>query len=232
MKAIFNRQTPLVYLITDRQMLPRQSRSPEPAGLIDFLGAALAAGVDLIQLRERDLPARTVLSIADALAPLAEQTGAAILINDRADVAACAGTGVHLTTRSLKADAVRRAFGEHMLIGASTHNLAEARAAASEGADFIVFGPVFETESKKAYGPPVGLAALQEVAEQLTIPVIALGGIKPSNFHNTLAAGAAGIAAISMFVEAGDLRGLIRRIKSNREGQLNAERKATTDEHR
>ncbi|MEN3333643.1 MAG: thiamine-phosphate pyrophosphorylase [Blastocatellia bacterium] len=216
MKAIFNRQTPLVYLITDRQMLPRQSRSPEPTELIDFLTAALAAGVDLIQLRERDLPARAVLTIADALAPLAEQTGAAILINDRADLAACACTGVHLTTRSLKADAIRRAFGAHMLIGASTHNLAEARAAASEGADFIVFGPVFETESKKAYGSPVGLAALQEVAEQMTIPVIALGGIKPNNFHHTLAAGAAGIAAISMFVEAGDLRSLIRRIKSNR----------------
>ena len=215
MKAIFNRQTPLVYLITDRQMLPRQNRSPAPAGLIEFLGAALAAGVDLIQLRERDLPARAVLAIADAIAPLAEQTGAAILINDRADVAACAGTGVHLTTRSLNADAVRRAFGERMLIGASTHNLAEARAAASQGADFIVFGPVFETESKQAYGPPVGLAALREVVERLTIPVIALGGIKPSNFHNTLAAGAAGIAAISMFVEADDLRGLIQRIKSS-----------------
>ena len=194
-------------------MLSRQSRSLEPTELIDFLSVALAAGVDLIQLRERDLPARTVLTIADALAPLAEQTGAAILINDRADVAACAGTGVQLTTRSLKADAVRRAFGEQLLIGASTHNLAEARAAASEGADFIVFGPVFETESKKTYGPPVGLAALQEVAEQLTIPVIALGGIKPGNFHNTRAAGAAGIAAISMFVEAGDLRNLIRQIK-------------------
>lgn len=213
MKAIFNRQTPLVYLITDRQMMPRQSRSPEPAGLIDFLRAALAAGVDLIQLRERDLSARAVLTLADVIAPLAEQTGAAILINDRADVAACAGTGVHLTTRSMKANAVRRAFGEHMLIGASTHNLAEARAAASEGADFIVFGPVFETESKKAYGPPVGLAALQEVAEQLTVPVIALGGIKPNNFPDALRAGVAGIAAISMFVEASDLRGLIQRIK-------------------
>jgi thiamine-phosphate pyrophosphorylase len=197
-------------------MMPRQNRSPEPTELIDFLRAALAAGVDLIQLRERDLPARAVLTIADAIVPLAEQTGAAILINDRADVAACAGTGVHLTTRSMKANAVRRAFGEHMLIGASTHNLAEACAAANEGADFIVFGPVFETESKKAYGPPVSLAALQEVAEQLTIPVIALGGIKPDNFHDALRAGAAGIAAISMFVEVGDLRGLIQRIKSSR----------------
>src|SRR6185369_13182945 len=182
MKAILKRRTPLVYLITDRRKLPRQSRRPEPQALIDSLRAAIAAGVDLIQLRERDLPARALLAIADAIAPQAEQAGASILINDRADVAACAGAGVHLTTRSMKAEAVRRAFGERMLIGASTHNLDEARAAASEGADFIVFGPVFETESKKFYGPPVGLAALRAVVGQLTIPVIALGGIKPDNF--------------------------------------------------
>lgn len=194
-------------------MLPRQSRSPETARLIDFLRAALAAGVDLIQLRERDLAARSLLAIADTLAPLIHQTGAALLINDRADVAACAGAGVHLTTRGMRADAVRRAFGGRMLIGASTHNLKEARAAASNGADFIVFGPVFETESKKTYGPPVGLAALQEVAEQLPIPVIALGGIKPDNLHDALGAGAAGIAAISMFVEADDLGSLILQIK-------------------
>jgi thiamine-phosphate pyrophosphorylase len=213
MQAIFSRQRPLVYLITDRQMLSPQSRNPEPTRLIDFLRAALAAGVDLIQLREPDLAARSLLAIADALAPLLHQTGAALLINDRADVSACAGAGVHLPTRGMRADAVRRAFGERMLIGASTHNLTEARAAASDGADFIVFGPVFETESKKAYGPPVGLAALQEAAAQLPIPVIALGGIKPGNLPDALGAGAAGIAAISMFVEADDLGGLILQIK-------------------
>jgi len=152
--------------------------------------------------------------------PVARTAGAALLINDRADLAAGAGAGVHLTTRSMPADAVRRAFGQSLLVGASTHNLAEADTAARGGADFIVFGPVFETESKKAYGPPVGLAALREVVERLTIPVIALGGIKPCNFHDALQTGAAGIAAISMFVEARDLGGLVRQIK----------RKVTSDE--
>jgi thiamine-phosphate pyrophosphorylase len=215
MRAILKRQTPLVYLITDRLMLTRRSRAPHPQALIDFLRAAIAAGVDLIQLRERDLPARDMLTITDAVAADAARAGTLLLINDRADIAACAGAGVHLTTRSMQADAVRRAFGERMLIGASTHSLDEARAAASAGADFIVFGPVFETESKKMYGPPVGFAALREVAEQLTIPVIALGGIKPANFSEALRAGAAGVAAISMFIEADDLRGLIRRIKAS-----------------
>ncbi|MFL6213776.1 MAG: thiamine phosphate synthase [Blastocatellia bacterium] len=215
MKATLKRPTPLVYLITDRQMLTRRSRAPQPQALIDFLRAAIAAGVDLIQLRERDLSAREMLAIADTIAMDAEQSGASLLINDRADIAACAGAGVHLTTRSMTAEVVRRAFGEQMLIGASTHSLDEARTAASKGADFIVFGPVFETESKKMYGPPVGLAALREVAEQLTIPVIALGGIKPDNFSEALRAGAAGVAAISMFVEADDLRGLLDTIRES-----------------
>ena len=194
-------------------MLPRQSRPP--SALIDFLDAAFAAGVDLIQLRERDLSARELLAISDALIPRAEASGAALLINDRADVAACSRAGVHLTTRSLKASAVRRAFGEQMLIGASTHSLAEAHAAAGEGADFIVFGPVFETASKKVYGPPVGLDALREVVERTAIPVIALGGIKPDNFQDALRAGAAGVAAISMFVDAADLPRLVTQIKES-----------------
>src|ERR1051325_8229483 len=141
MKATLTRPTPLVYLITDRLMLTRRNQAPEPRALIDFLRAAIDAGVDLIQLRERDLAARDVLAIADAIAASAEQAGTSLLINDRADVAACAGAGVHLTTRSMTAAAVRRAFGDPMLIGASTHSLDEARAAESEGADFIVFGP-------------------------------------------------------------------------------------------
>jgi thiamine-phosphate pyrophosphorylase len=177
----------------------------------------MTAGVDLIQLRERDLSARDLFAIAGALAPLAEQTGKSILINDRADVAAAAGVGVHLTTRSMKPPAIRRAFGAQMMIGVSTHNLAEASEAADGGADFIAFGPVFETESKKMYGPPVGLVALQEVVRQLTIPVIALGGIKPENFRDALAAGAAGVAAISMFVDTSDLRGLVQQIKGSRD---------------
>jgi thiamine-phosphate pyrophosphorylase len=217
MKAILKRQTPLVYLIGDRRQLKPRSSDLETAALIDFLRSAIAAGVDLIQLRERDLAPRATLAIADAIAPLAQNRGAALLINDRADVAACAGAGAHLTTRSLPPDAVRRAFGESLLIGASTHNLQEAGEAERAGADFIVFGPVFETDSKKAYGPPVGLAALRAVVERLTIPVIALGGIKPNNFHEALSVGAAGVAAISMFVEASALSGLIQKIKSSRQ---------------
>src|SRR5262249_9307266 len=136
-----------------------------------------------------------------------------ILINDRVDIAAACGIGVHLTTRSLSAEVVRKRFGKTMLIGASTHSLAEAQAAEEGGANFVVFGPVFETESKKIYGEPVGLSALSEVVKQLQIPVLALGGIKLGNYRDALQTGAAGIAAISLFTAADNMENLVRRLK-------------------
>jgi thiamine-phosphate pyrophosphorylase len=137
-----------------------------------------------------------------------------MLINDRADVAASAGAGVHLTTRSMTAAVVRRAFGPSMLIGVSTHSLQEAEEAEQKGANFVVFGPVFETESKMVYGPPVGAEALREVVARVSIPVLALGGINLSNFREPLDCGAAGIAGISLFAKAEDLSALVLAIKS------------------
>lgn len=181
--------------------------------LNDFLDEALSAGVDMIQIRERDLSARELFSLAEPIAIKASKTGINLLINDRADVAASLNCGVHLTTRSLPARVVRNTFGSKMLIGVSTHNIEEARAAESGGADFIVFGPVFETESKTVYGKPVGLEALRAVANELRIPVIALGGIKLTNYLLALKAGAAGIAAISLFTEANDLNQVVSEMK-------------------
>src|SRR3982750_73832 len=135
---MLNRTRPLVYLITDRKLLPPTSRAEIPT-LIDFIKRAVAAGVDMLQVRERDLSANDLLSLTEAVGQIAQASGALALVNDRADVAASAGVGVHLTTRSLEAEVVRGAFGQEMLIGVSTHTLEEARAAESQGADFIVF---------------------------------------------------------------------------------------------
>jgi thiamine-phosphate pyrophosphorylase len=206
-----NRTTPLLYLITDRRTLPHKT------GLITLINSierALSAGVDLIQIRERDLSARDLLLIADSVAGPARGTGAHILINDRADVAACAGAGVHLTTRSMSPDVVRGAFDQNMLVGASTHNLVEARSAERAGADFIVFGPVFETASKKQFGPPVGVEALRTVANSVRVPVLALGGVNAHNFREALDAGASGIAGISLFSNACEIDNIVREIKS------------------
>ena len=124
-----------------------------------------------------------------------------LLVNDRADIARAAGAdGVHLTGRSLPANVVRNIFGPEFVIGVSTHSLAEARAAQAAGADFVVFGPIFDTESKRAFGPPQGLAKLREIARELRgFPVIAIGGVTPDNIDECISAGATGVAGISMF---------------------------------
>ncbi|MFY9607937.1 MAG: thiamine phosphate synthase [Blastocatellia bacterium] len=183
------------------------------ASLVEFIERAFAAGVDILQIRERDLPARDILSISEAAVRIARKTGACVMVNDRADVARCAGGGVHLTTRSLGVHAVKSAFGPEMIVGVSTHNLEEAVAAENGGADFVVFGPVFETSSKRSYGPPVGVASLGAVARSVRIPVLALGGITLANFHETIEEGAAGIAAISLFARAADLERVVKTIK-------------------
>lgn len=124
-----------------------------------------------------------------------------LLINDRFDVAAATGAdGVHLTTSSLRADVVRRAFGDKFLIGVSTHSLAEANLARRGGADFVVFGPVFETASKKEFGEAQGLDTLARVSSELApFPVLALGGVTADNAADCVRSGARGVAAIRMF---------------------------------
>lgn len=212
-RLIQDRSTPLLYLITDRTLLPHQNSGSDLTFLIDFVDRAVAAGVDMVQIRERDLSARDLTYLSEAVAKLARPMGARVLINDRADIAACSADGVHLTTRSLTADVVRQTFGSDLLIGVSTHTFNEAAAAERDGADFIVFGPVFETASKQAYGEPVGVEALRAVAARLGIPVLALGGISLSNFREALDAGAAGVAGISIFTDASDLASVVNAIK-------------------
>jgi thiamine-phosphate pyrophosphorylase len=169
----------------------------------------------MLQIRERDLTARDLFSISEATVQRARSTDVRVLVNDRADIAQCAGAGVHLTTRSLDAEVVRRAFGPEMIIGASTHNVEEVMDAEDGGADFVVFGPVFETASKLRYGPPVGVAALRTASRRAGIPVLALGGITLLNVRQALEAGAAGIAAISLFAGAVDLEAVVRIIKGS-----------------
>lgn len=215
-RLILDRSTPLVYAITDRRLLSLQTSTPDLTSLIEFAERAATAGVDIVQIRESDLPARELMFLTDAIRKVVEKSGAGVLINDRADIASCAAAGVHLTTRSLTAEVVRATFGPELLIGVSTHSYDEAKAAERGGADFVVFGPVFETASKKQYGQPVGLDALRTVATDVSIPVLALGGITPANFGRALEAGAAGVAGISMFTEAQDLGRLVATIKGHR----------------
>jgi thiamine-phosphate pyrophosphorylase len=205
---MLNLSKPILYLIT--RGATDETTTTESAEFQQLLGqfsAAVTAGIQLIQIREKRLTARVLFELTSRAVSITQGTGTRVLVNDRADIAAGAGAdGVHLTTQSLEAAVVRQAFGERLLIGSSTHSVEEARRARDAGADFIVFGPVFESPAKKKYGPPVGLQALSGVARELApFPVIALGGISIKNAAECLCAGASGIAGISLFSEPAGL---------------------------
>jgi thiamine-phosphate pyrophosphorylase len=199
---------PITYLITGGETSSTTSHaSAEFAALLRLVGRARDARVSLVQIREKDLTARTLFELASRAVGLTRGSETRVVVNDRADIARAAGCdGVHLTTHSLEANVVRRAFGEDFLIGVSAHTLGEASAAKECGADFAVFGPVFDTPSKRAYGPPVGLGSLKETARSLSpFPLVALGGVNETNAGDCLAAGAEGVAAIRLFADGQNL---------------------------
>jgi thiamine-phosphate pyrophosphorylase len=179
--------------ITDRRAL-------EAGALIPRIEAAVRAGVDLVQIREKDLPTRELINIVRPAVEAARGSSTRLVVNDRLDVALGLGAaGVHLGNHSLPAPIVREIVPPAFLVGVSCHSLDEALAAAAARADYILLGPIFETPSKLAYGPPLGLAKLREVAAKVSVPMLALGGITVDRTPACLDAGAAGIAGISIF---------------------------------
>jgi thiamine-phosphate pyrophosphorylase len=169
------------------------------------IAAAARGGAGAIQLREKDLSACDLYALGARLQETLAPYNVPLLINDRLDVALALDTaGVHLAGHSLPTAQARRLLGPHKLIGVSTHSLEEAQHAAAEGADFVVFGPVFTTPSKLAYGPPQGLQQLAAVVRQVPIPVLAIGGIDQTNLPQVVEAGAYGVAIIRAVLAAAD----------------------------
>lgn len=162
------------------------------------------------------MSARVLFELTARAAEITRGSSTRLLVNDRSDIARAAGAdGVHLTSQSLPADVVRKPYGPEFLIGVSTHSLDEARAARTGGADFVVFGPVFETESKLAFGTPQGLSRLEEVTSELRgFPVIAIGGITLENAGACFQAGASGVAAIRLLNDVERMASIVESIRS------------------
>lgn len=208
---------PITYLITSGETtLQTTPGDKDFSRLLNLVGAAVAAHVNLLQLREKNLSIRVLYELTLQAARITRGSNTHLLINDRADVARSAGAaGVHLTTGSIEASVIRRTFGDDFLIGVSTHSLEEARAARDARADFAVFGPVFETGSKRVYGEPLGLEKLEQVTTALKqFPVLALGGVTLDNAGGCFRAGASGIAAIRLMKDPDQLVRVVAEIEA------------------
>ncbi|MFN2257179.1 MAG: thiamine phosphate synthase, partial [Desulfuromonadaceae bacterium] len=186
-----------LYLITDRQLMrPDQN-------FYEVLEQLMVAGVRMVQLREKDLPARELYTMALRLRAITQRHNGLLLINDRVDIAlAVNADGVHLRNNSLPPGVVRKLLGSDKLIGVSTHSTEEITMAAKQNADFATYGPVFHTPSKAGYGAPRGLTELQGACGASALPVYALGGIAVTNTPAVMTTGTYGVAVISNLMSA------------------------------
>jgi thiamine-phosphate pyrophosphorylase len=191
-------------LVTDRQQTKGRP-------LMSVLAQALKAGRPAVQLRERDLGGKDLLELAEDLRRIMVSHSAQFIINDRLDVAlSLEGAGVHLRSNSLPVSVARRVLGPHRLLGASVHSVNEAVEAEAAGADYIVLGPVFETPSKHTYGPPLGLAKVEEAARAVRVPIVAIGGLTTARARDARRAGAFGVAVITAVLGAEDVEAATR----------------------
>jgi len=195
-----------LYLVTNRKLCV-------PDSLEHKIALACRAGVRAVQLREKDLSSRELYRQARLLRQATRDTGARLLINDRADITlACEADGVHCPENGLPPDTAKKLV-PHGLVGASAHSLDSAVQAQLCGADFVMFGPVFPTPSKKKFGPPQGLDALAAVVKHVSLPVFAIGGIVPDNAFLCLRNGAAGVGVMSAILSAPDPAAVIHEFK-------------------
>jgi len=179
--------------------------------LVDILDAALAGGSRLIQLREKEWPSGRVLPLAERLRARCAAAGATFIVNDRVDLAVAAGAdGVHVGQDDLPARAVRPLLRAGMILGVSTHSVAQARAAQADGADYIAVGSMFPTRSKAEF-ELVGTDLLRKLRAEIRVPLVGIGGITHANVGEVITAGADGVAVISAVCAAADPRAAAER---------------------
>lgn len=202
--STLNMGLPVVHLITDRRL------EPELPARADAALGGLPPGAVAVHLREKDLGGRDLLALAQALARVCRAHRQLLLVNDRLDVAlAASADGVHLPAAGVPVADARRLLGPAALVGVSCHSGDDVARALADGASYATFSPVYDTPSKRAYGPPVGLGALHEAA-RLGLPLVALGGVTAARAAEVRAAGAAGVAVIRAWLGEGDAAAAVR----------------------
>ena len=204
-----------LYIITDEN-IGRKKTHAEIAEL------AIAGGADAIQLRDKSCSSRELIRVGRVIREITRRSSTIFIVNDRLDVAvACGADGVHLGQGDMRTDVARQIAPHGFIIGVSVSNVDEAVRAEQEGADYVALSPTFSTGSKLDAGPGIGLDRLREIRRNVSVPVIAIGGINRENICEVIAAGAAGVAVISAVVGAADitaaacdLKNLIRQCKA------------------
>lgn len=219
-------KVPIVCYVTDRNSLNVAGEKNSAEALLRKMEAAAAAGIDWIQIREKDLSGKECATLTrEALRCVARASSSVscasrVLVNDRLDVALAEHAGgVHLGESSLPVEEAKRLIAtvqpplQDFLVGVSCHTLEAVQNAARAGTDYVFFGPVFATPSKAVFGQPQGLPRLTQACRAVEIPVIAIGGITLENAAQCIASGAAGIAAIRLFQDAGALSLVVRQLR-------------------
>jgi len=181
--------------------------------LVPLLQRVLTAGAPAIQLRERDLSAREFVTLAREVQAVTVSRRSQLLINDRIDVAlALEGVGVHLRSNSLPVSVARQLLGVQRLVGISVHAVEEVLSAQSQGADYIILGPIYETPSKQMFGPPLGIHTLEKACRLVRVPIIGIGGVTAERAREMRRAGAFGAAVITAILGADDIESATREL--------------------
>ena len=193
-------------LITDRTQTNGRS-------LPSLIQQAVDAGLPAVQLRERDLPTGELCALAREIQSITEPRAVPLIVNDRVDLMLAMDlAGVHLRANSVPVSVARRLVGPDRFVGVSTHSLDEVEQANRDGADYVLFGPIFETPSKLPFGPPLGLAVLTEVCRRSAIPVFAVGGVTSVSVPDIIQAGAHGVAVIGAILTHDDVPAATRKM--------------------
>ncbi len=191
----------ILCVVTDRTIFDTGGAPPEPK-LIDAVRGAVSGGANMVQLREKGLAGRDLLSLAFELRRIT-QDRALLIINERVDIAIAAGAdGVQLGEQSMSISAARYVGEDRLLIGRSVHDIYGAQDAAGDGADFLIAGTIFASRSHPGMGA-AGTALISEITDSVSTPILGIGGITAANAADVIAAGASGVAVIGAILAPG-----------------------------